>query len=146
MASISSIHDLSSEHKEALIGSVRAGEYNLFLGAGVSLDSHNSRNENLPTGTEFKHDLCKITGANIGSTLQRVFSGLTEDKIEEHVTKRFENCTPGETVKKIPSFLWRRIFTLNIDNALDQAYGIHGNLQDSRKFAGKQNISLQRYI
>jgi len=117
----------------ALKGSVRAGEYNLFLGAGISLDAANAKGP-LVSGGTLKDSLCKLTGARASSSLQRVFSGLTPHQVKEHITERFARCEPGPTALKFPSYLWRRIFTLNIDDVLEAAYKRPGNLQNVRSY------------
>ena len=57
------LKSMQSDQKNALIASARSGEYNLFLGAGISLDSVNGLGANLPSGAAFKDELCAITGA-----------------------------------------------------------------------------------
>lgn len=112
--------------------SLRAGQYSLLLGAGVSLDSQNGAGLRLPRTDEFRLDLCRLKGARESSTLQRVFATLTPNEIEEHVVKRFKNCSPGPSVQKLTKFLWRRIYTFNIDDTLQGAYGANGTIQKSQ--------------
>ena len=101
--------------------SLRAGHYNLLLGAGVSRDSTN-RHGNLPTGEGIRKHLCDLKGAHANSSLQRVFSTLIPSEIQEHVVDRFLGCTPGPSLNKLTGFLWHRIFTFNVDDALEHAY------------------------
>lgn len=133
-ARITALMDLEPDKKSALITSIRAGEYNLFFGAGISLDATNGRGETLPSGKDFKNELCKLTGARSSSSLQRVFSALTPDQVQKHVTERFLRCTPGPSVEKLPTFIWRRVFTLNIDDVLEAVYTQPGNLQTPEPF------------
>lgn len=114
--------------RDSLIASIRRGDYNLFLGAGISLDSHNLQGP-LINGPDFKNQLCQITGARSSSSLQRVFSSLSIDQIKEHVTDRFSVCEPGRTVERLPSFVWRRLFTLNVDDVIENVYLKPGNKQ-----------------
>ena len=125
---------LPAHDKDALVTSLRMGEYNLFLGAGASLDSTNSMGECLPNGQNLKESLCQISGARPSSSLQRAFSGLTSEQVEQHVTARFIGCRPGPTVALVPSFVWRRIFTLNIDDVLERLYETTGSLQTLRSY------------
>lgn len=118
----------------SIASSVRAGHYNLLLGAGVSLDSKNSRGEFLPSGDRFRLDLCKLKGARETSSLQRVYSTLTESEIQEQVIDRFSKCIPGPTLEKFTKFIWRRIFTFNIDDALEVAYQSSDSPQDILSF------------
>jgi hypothetical protein len=104
--------------------SLRAGDYNLLLGAAASLGSMNAKGEDVPLAEPFKLELCKIKSAKTGHSLQRIYQTLTAEEVEKHVTQRFSGCVPGAALRAIPTFLWRRIFTLNIDDALEAAYAL----------------------
>lgn len=93
----------------SITSTLKAGQYSLLLGAGISLDSTNSVGQKLPGGNQFRLDLCRLKGARESSTLQRVFSKLTSTEIEEYVVKRFQGCKPGPSLKYVPEFVWRRI-------------------------------------
>ena len=60
-----------------------------------------------------------------------VFSLLDAKEVEQHVTKRFSSCTAGPTYLLLSSFIWKRAFTFNIDDAMETAY---------EEGKGKQNI------
>jgi hypothetical protein len=113
-----------------LAASVRAGEYNLLIGAGVSLGSLGGDGRPLPTGKELTDELCKLKDVRSGTNLQRVFELLNDGEVKSQITDRFSNCKPGPAVLSIPKFPWRRIFTLNVDDALENAYKQGGALQD----------------
>jgi hypothetical protein len=110
--------------------SLRAGQYNLLLGAGVSLDSQNSIGF-IPSGSKLRAELCKLKGVSETKTLQKVFELLDEAEIDEIITKRFSGCRSGKTLKKMSKFIWKRIFTWNIDDATEDAY---------REKSAKQNL------
>jgi hypothetical protein len=112
---------ISDEQRAAFISSLKSGQYNLLLGSGASMDSFNVRGT-LPSGTQFRNDLALLKKANSSQPLQKVFSLLRQGEIEEHVTKRFSQCTPGATYLLLSSFIWKRAFTFNIDNAMEAAY------------------------
>lgn len=108
-----------------LVGdAVKTGKYNLLLGAGVSLDSISGDKERTCPGAGALRDELQdaLPKVRAGSSLNRLYKTMTEDQITDLITRRFLNCMPGETVKAIASFRWRRIFTLNIDDALERAY------------------------
>jgi len=113
----------SKEVEQAIVASFLSGEYNLLLGAGVSLDSTNGNGDLLPGAEQLRIDLCTLKGARKNSSLQRVFGTLTDAEKTQHVVGKFNKCQPGASVTKITNFLWRRIFTFNIDDALEAAYG-----------------------
>jgi hypothetical protein len=119
----------------SISSSLKAGQYNLLLGAGISLDSINGvSKKKLPSTNDFRLDLCRLKGARESSTLQRVFSTLTPAEIKEHVESRFQGCAPGPSLKSLTNFLWRRIFTFNVDDALEAAYQLTGKHQSPQIF------------
>jgi hypothetical protein len=105
--------NISADEHVAFISSLKSGQYNLLLGAGASLDSSNERGR-LPSGGAFKNDLARLKEANQTQALQRIFALLNEAEIEEHVRKRFSDCTPGPTYQLLSTFIWKRAFTFNI--------------------------------
>ena len=120
--------------------SLRAGHYNLLLGAGISRDSEN-KHGNLPSGEEIRKHLCNLKGAHSNSPLQRVYATLTPSEEREHIVERFLECRPGPSVNKLTRFLWHRIFTFNIDDALEHAYRTPNHLQTPSVFHFKDDYS-----
>lgn len=109
--------------------SLKAGEYNLLLGAAASLGSKNAAKADLPLGDAFRLELCALKSAKTTHSLQRIYQTLDAKEVEEHVTARFSGCIPGPALRRIPTFIWRRIFTLNIDDALEAAYAAGDSYQ-----------------
>lgn len=115
---------LDADQLDRAAASLRAGDYNLLLGAAASLGSANENSVPLPLGNEFRLELCKLKSASETHSLQRIYQALDSAEVEDHVTSRFLNCQPGPALRALPKFLWKRIFTLNIDDALEAAYSI----------------------
>lgn len=107
---------------DQLARSIRAGEYNILLGAAASLGSMNRKAKALPLAEELRSSLCNLKKAKAATSLQRIYGTLTKDDVENHIIKPFEGCQPGSTLRSLTGFMWRRIFTLNIDDALEAAY------------------------
>src|SRR4051812_619485 len=107
--------ELRARFRDSLI----RGEYNLLLGAGVCLDSVNGLGANICTANQLRRDLCALTGAPEATSLSRVAGLLTREQRGEHLVKRFSGCQPGPSLRHLPHYLWRRLFTFNIDNALE---------------------------
>ena len=124
--------DLSSDRLETLIRDIRNGDYNLLIGAGTSYGGVNSRGEPLPLSEEFRIELCDLKGARGSTSLQRVFETLDDCEIDRHVVQRFSGCKPSKALNSLPSFIWKRIFTLNVDDALEAAYESANRYQDPR--------------
>lgn len=98
------------------------GGYNLLLGSGVTLDSHNRLGETLRSSEQLRKDLCTITGAPATTSLTRAYALLGTELREQELTQRFAGCQPGPSIESLPRFLWRRLFTFNIDDVLENLY------------------------
>jgi hypothetical protein len=99
-----------------------AGRYSLFLGAGASFGSRDHRGVDLPLSEQLRTELVALKGLNEKSSLQRAYAQLSQAEVDTHITDRFENCMAGPALLKVPGFFWRRLYTSNIDNALESAY------------------------
>lgn len=108
-----------------------AGTYNLFLGAGVSLDSDDRDGRRLPSADELRRDICRATGVGEATTMTRAASLLTDKQRSELLIRRFSGCIPGHSVSRIPDYIWRRGFSLNIDDVVEARYELakHGKQQ-----------------
>jgi hypothetical protein len=113
---------LTPDVLNAIRPSLFAGQYNLLLGSGVSLDSFDRKGAQLKSAAELTTSLCGLKGVNPTTLLSRVSLLLNTDEIEQHITKPYSSCRAGETVKRLTSFVWRTAFTLNVDDALEAAY------------------------
>jgi hypothetical protein len=120
--------DITRDQFDLFLSSLKFGQYSLLLGAGSSADTKNSIWE-MPIGEAYKDYLCKVTQASSKHSLQRVFGLLKPNQIEEHVTNRFKGCQPGQTSEGISKFVWKRIFTWNIDDVLENTYALKGGKQ-----------------
>ena len=125
--------EFNQDTLDAMAASLRAGQYNLLLGSGVSTDSSNGKGP-LPSGERLRSDLCDLKGVNENSPLQRVYDTLSCAERQEQIIERFINCTPGSTAKKLTEFLWHRIFTFNVDDVLENAYKEDETLQNPAVF------------
>ena len=118
---MASFEELTDQQHNAFKSSLRHGQYSLLLGSGISLDTTNARGV-LPSAEALRRDLCTVKGAGPNTTLQRVFALLTEDEVASLVTDPFSDCSVGPSVSGLTSFVWKRIFTFNIDDAVENAY------------------------
>jgi GTPase SAR1 family protein len=102
-----------------------------LIGAGVSFDSKSSNGNFLPSIKVLRDELdAALPKVRDGSSLNRLYrSAKVDGRVDELITSRFLKCSPGETVKKLTEFRWRRIFTLNVDDALEAAYATHSKIE-----------------
>ena len=113
--------NITNAQKESFISALRAGQYNLLLGAGTSMDSQNHLGC-LPSSSIFKNELCALKDISEKYSLQQVYSLLEPSEVDQYVTRRFSGAKPGPTAKLISSFIWKRIFCWNVDEVLEKAY------------------------
>jgi hypothetical protein len=113
---------LTDKQLAALKTSLFAGHYNLLLGSGTSRDSKGSDQKDLLSATELTDKLVNLKGARKGTALARVVGLLSPPEIDEHLTRPYRNCLPGPTVMLLPKFVWKHVFTFNIDDCIEEAY------------------------
>lgn len=133
---------LRDEMKSYFFETLCKGEYNLLLGAGVSLDSVNIKNEKMLSGEMLRRQIASILNAKDNTPLNRLSRVLIEDKrndvLDEIFTNGYTTKTTGNSLKYIPNYVWKNIFTFNIDNVLETVYHNYSNC--------KQNIVPINYI
>lgn len=124
---------LSQETWDALLQGIALNKYNLLLGAGASRDVLDHQGNNLPDGptlareisTNFsvparpgeQSDLARMYRA---ARTRRTTTGLG---FAEWIKRRFTRTQPPEWYQVIRAAPWRTIWTLNIDDAIEQALG-----------------------
>ena len=115
---------LSDEQWDRMGDGIKAGRYNLLLGAGVSRDSCNATTGiGYPTGTGLAAEFAAaIPGMRADASLSRLRKAMKPEQVRPLITERFTPSTPGPTVKALAGFRWKRVFTLNVDDALESAY------------------------
>lgn len=113
---------LSNDQLEALRPTLFAGHYNLLLGSGVSLDSTDRFDKPLKSATDLTVELCNLKGVKTTTPLSRVSTLLDAKETEKYLTQPYFACRPGESVRRLTSFVWKAAFTFNIDDALEAAY------------------------
>jgi hypothetical protein len=113
---------MTDEQMDRLAISLKAGEYNLLLGAAASLGSRGGDNHPLPLADDLRVHLCNLVGAKSSHPLQRVYQSLDSDQVEREITGRFSGCKAGPALTGLTGFIWKRVFTLNVDDAFEDAY------------------------
>jgi hypothetical protein len=113
---------IPSELLEAFKTSLLSGEYNLLLGSGVSLDSRNGEGTQLQSAETLRKNLCAKKGVDGNTALHRVYSLLSAAERETEIIKAYSACIAGDSLKPLTNFLWRRLFTFNVDDVIESLY------------------------
>ena len=98
------------------------GRYSLFLGAGPNFGGKDGRGRDMPLSDDLRKELVALKNLKQTSSLARAYALLTQGEIDTYVTERFTNCTPNAATLMLPKFLWKRIYTLNVDDCLEKAF------------------------
>lgn len=107
---------------EAFSATLLTGGYNLLLGSGVSLDSHNGQGELLRSSDILRKDLCALKNVRDTTNLPRVYSMLSPHERQKELVERFSSCRPGPSLTPLSRYLWRRVFSFNIDDVIELLY------------------------
>lgn len=120
-----------------LLQAAQEGAVNLFLGAGASKGAHNRFESDPPTAKELteilqeRADLPRDTEATLRNTYDAAIRRLGQKSVRQILSEYYYNCMPSWQLL-IPRFLWHTIYTLNIDDVLDNAYRLqHERIQDA---------------
>lgn len=110
------------EKIDFILDGIKQGKYSLFLGSGVSCDSFDSKGNPLPDGEKFRQQICAANDLPHSTALSQAAQLLTNDDRKNFITKPFSNTVPGETYKNFCNFVWKNIYTLNVDDCIENSY------------------------
>lgn len=113
---------LDTQTLEQLKVGLFARHYNLLLGSGASSDSFDRAGEALDSATVLRNRLNVLKKVPASTSLARVSALLSPDEVQEYLTEPYASCKPGRTVKLLPRFLWKGIYSFNIDDCVEAAY------------------------
>lgn len=111
---------------EFIISRILEGRAILFLGAGATYGSLNRQNSSPPLGRELASILaakCKIEqeDADLGEICAVARRRLGDADFFNILRSHFQFCTPSESLRHLMSFYWKRIYSVNIDDATEKA-------------------------
>ncbi len=107
---------------EAFRDTLFSGKYNLLLGSGVSLNSCDGRGRPLRGTDQLRRDICNVTEINSATSLPRAYALLTPQQRQSELVDRYSRCKPGKELLSLRQFLWKRVFTFNIDDVIENIY------------------------
>lgn len=137
-------YELCSEKHKSLLKKIQNGEVSLLTGAGFSLGAKIKENNILSTNELIDRILLEILECeeddfkrikerkSIKQICQLAIDKITEDEFNNKIVRWFSNSIPEEFHKKYSNIMWKEIFTLNIDDVLENVYK-------------ETNIELQSY-
>jgi len=121
---------LTSEHSASLAEGVARGEYSLLLGAGASYGGIGGGRA-LPGGPELAAEFLADFGVpdtipplDLPLAYEAIQDRQTADAINvaDYLRNRFIGCTPPAWQRILAALTWKRIWTLNIDDTIEQTY------------------------
>lgn len=110
---------------EDIFNAYRDGRLMLLLGAGASDGSLSYDGKKLPLGRELAIELAMMMNWDYnGEALSKVYSAINNinsAKLHGYFRDRFSNARPSADLLELVKFPWPRIFTLNIDDCIENA-------------------------
>lgn len=113
------------------------GGYNLLVGSGISLDSRNEYGDNMRSANSLRRDLCSLLGVDEKTSLSRLYPLLDEQQKEHQLVRHYTCVRAGPSLAPVTRFLWRRLFTFNIDDVVEVLY--------ERSTNAKQRLATANY-
>ena len=110
---------------------VARGEYSLLLGAGASMGARGGNNVPLPSGPKLRDAFITAFSIDTGGediTLPRAYDAAqrgNEAGVQAFLSDWFTGCEPSWQ-DILADFVWRRIWTLNIDDVVENVYEARG--------------------
>ena len=69
-----------------------------------------------------RSSICLKKGINQSSSLQRAYSILTSIEVKDMLIDEYTCLSPGTSLIRLPQYIWRRLFTFNVDNVAEELY------------------------
>ncbi|WP_082516481.1 P-loop NTPase [Microbacterium sp. Leaf436] len=129
LTTLSLVEIFSEAEILAVRNAARSGKYQLLLGAGASLGARNRLGKPIPDAKNLVKLLGdRFAGAPIDATTslnrayQRAVSSSSEREVWEFLSSRFSGCTHQPWFTELAGLPWRRVWTLNVDDAYERSY------------------------
>src|SRR5208282_1346134 len=116
----------------SIVEGIARGEYHLLLGAGSSIGGTGGDGRKIPDGKTLATQIAEDFGIDTEGELIDLKTAyeLAEKRLAngagraDYIRKRFSTCQPSWQ-ETLTSFRWWRIWTLNIDDVVEQSYSLH---------------------
>ncbi|WP_416883026.1 SIR2 family protein [Marivita sp.] len=114
--------EIDEAEKRRLCDFMLAQRVYLFVGSGVSLDSIGPDGEMFSAG-KLREELVALNSLPSNATLQKAYSALSDEQVEKHITHHYTCTENGPTITRLANQPWRRVYSLNVDNCFESAFG-----------------------
>ncbi|WP_223510993.1 SIR2 family protein [Pseudomonas sp. BF-R-05] len=108
-----------------ILDAIKKGELILFLGAGASFGCKTSIGAPIPLSGELAILLAAAASLEYqGESLDAVYEAAREIlgvRLDSVLEQSFKHVTPSMEYDHLAKYVWRRIYTLNIDDGLDRS-------------------------
>src|SRR2546422_2137898 len=128
---------LESELAGRVLAGIRQGRYALLLGAGFSAEAESKNGKPLPLSGALAQELADRFSMPAGHPLSRLWPALPTPQREQYLEERFRSCRVPANLHHLRSLVWRAIYTLNIDDVVQQIY------RDSEKKQSLETLTFQ---
>lgn len=110
-----------------LIDQIKSGNVVLFMGAGSSYGSKNTKNETIPNGNQLSILLGnKFLGEQHSGDLAYISELCISESslfdVQQYIREIFNEFQPCDYHKKISDFSWKALFSTNYDLIIEQSY------------------------
>lgn len=124
---------------------IEQGKVILMLGAGCSHTSRNRNGEKLPMANGLAKKLATESGLNYKEEPLSTIFGVAKNRlgdtgIEKILDELYNHTTPSEEYLNIAKYSFPRIYTLNIDDALERALSANSK-QNIRTIGRKERVT-----
>ena len=122
---------LPNSEKVQICNLIASRQSYLFLGSGVS-DSRGANGE-MRLASELRKHLVEKNDLPSSASLSQAYSFLTPDEVGDEITVPYTCIEVGQTIRRIAETPWKRVYTLNVDNCLENAFeGLARQKRNSR--------------
>lgn len=109
-----------------ILNAFSRGRLIILLGAGASFGSRSKSGQTLPMGSELAEEIAAEANLNYENEgLGEVYAAARHElgsRLDTFLEKRLKHCIASQTLCDMARYPWARIYTLNIDDAIEDAF------------------------
>ncbi|HEY5957125.1 MAG TPA: SIR2 family protein, partial [Polyangiaceae bacterium] len=113
---------LSQDELTLFSEGVKQGAYRLLLGAGFSVSSVGSDGSPLPLGNGLASEIASRFDLPDTYPLAQIANAVDPSELSPFLRGRFSGCTASTRAMLLGQFLWKRIYSYNVDDVVDSIY------------------------